>query len=137
MANDKWCAAGVAAWWQVLNRTAERYCRQLAISPTHPILIPHPHPHPALLLAGEEEPDEEAAAEAEASGAAAKAEAEAAAHKQRLKRPDLDAIVDLSNLDLAPLELPSRMPPLARVRWRRAVCSMRLLHLHAACSPAF
>ena len=81
--------------------------------------------------AGEEEPDAEAAAAAEASGAAPKAEAEAAAHKQRLKRPDLDAIVDLSNLDLAPLELPARMPPLARVGWLGGRAVLHPLHARA------
>lgn len=53
--------------------------------------------------------------------------------QQQKRRHDLDAIVDLSKLDLSVLDRPARMPPMARVRpvERAAVCSW-LLQLPSA-----
>lgn len=62
-----------------------------------------------------------AAANGDANGAAAAAEDEDLSPEEQKRRArrgglDLDAIVDLSELDLSILQRPARMPPLARVR---------------------
>ena len=67
-----------------------------------------------------------AGANGDANGAAAEEEEELSPEEQKRRARrgglDLDAIVDLSGLDLSILQRPARMPPLARVRRAAAAC---------------
>lgn len=93
-------------------------CPQLTTCPCFRCLCSRRATRPQIYwtTAVKREEEEEQKPAGAAAAAAADAEGKEADAPQRPSRPDLDAIVDLSGLDLSILQRPARMPPLARVR---------------------